>query len=85
MDYSTFSMNSNYYLLVRDFNGIATVLTKKLIDFQSISFDPNNMFLFGFSFGGQLVLEAGRRSGKRMIKQIDGIWKRCNQTKFQML
>lgn len=72
MDYSAFSMNSNYYSLVQDFNGIATVLTKKLNAFQAISFDPNNIYIFGFSFGGQLALEAGRRFGKMLIKQIDG-------------
>lgn len=72
MDYSTFSMNSNYYSLVKDFNGIATVLTKKLKDFQSIAFKPNDIFIFGFSFGGQLALEVGRRLGKPLIKQIDG-------------
>ncbi|KAG4068895.1 hypothetical protein HA402_005043 [Bradysia odoriphaga] len=72
MDYSVFSMNSNYYSLVRDFNGIANVLTKKLKDFQALSFVPNNIYMFGFSFGAQLVLEAGRRFGKMLIKQIDG-------------
>ncbi|XP_037034172.1 pancreatic triacylglycerol lipase-like [Bradysia coprophila] len=71
MDYSIFSMNSNYYALVRDFNGIANVLTKKLKDFQALSFVPNNIYMFGFSFGAQLVLEAGRRFGKKLIKQID--------------
>lgn len=72
MDYSSFSMNSNYYSLVQDFNGIVTVLTKNLKHFQAISFDPNNIYIFGFSFGGQLALEAGRRFGKMLIKQIDG-------------
>lgn len=72
MDYSVYSMNSNYYGLVRDFNGIATVLTNKLKEFGTFSFDPNNMYLFGFSFGGQLVLESGRRFGGKLIKQIDG-------------
>lgn len=72
MDYSFFSMNSNYYALVRDFNGIATVLTKKLKDFQANSFDPNDIYIFGFSFGAQLALESGRRFGNMLIKQIDG-------------
>lgn len=72
MDYSPFSMNSNYYALVREFNGIATVLTKKLKDFQAQSFVPDDIYMFGFSFGAQLALEAGRRFGKKLIKQIDG-------------
>lgn len=72
MDYSAFSMNSNYYSLVRDFNGIAMVLTKKLKDFQELLFVPNNIYMFGFSFGAQLALESGRRFGKMLIKQIDG-------------
>lgn len=73
MDYSTFSMTSNYSLLVDDFNGIATVLTKKLRTFKASPFLSNEIYVFGFSFGGQLALEAGRRLGKRFIKQMDGI------------
>lgn len=31
----------------------------------------NNGYLFGFSYGGQLATEAGRRIGYRRLKEID--------------
>lgn len=73
MDYYAFSSN-RYFGLVANFDGIAEMLTDKLRQFRDQSFEPSNMFLFGFSFGGQVALEAGRRFGERLIQQIDGIF-----------
>lgn len=72
MDYSAFSRNPNYFGLVTQFEDIVNVLTEKLRQFQRQSFDPQQTYMFGFSFGAQVVLEASRRFGKRLIKQIDG-------------
>ena len=72
MDYTYYSMNPNYFLLVTQFDGITEVLTNKLRQFQRLNFDPNNTFLFGFSYGAQMALEAGRRFGPRTIQSIDG-------------
>lgn len=72
MDYYIYSQNPNYFALVNQFDGIVEVLTNKLRQFKKENFDPNKMFLFGFSFGAQMVLEAGRRFGPKTIQQIDG-------------
>lgn len=71
MDYRELSRYSYLHLLA-NFDGIADALTRKLRDFRQQLFEPSKMYLFGFSFGGQLVLEAGRRFGERQIQQIDG-------------
>lgn len=71
MDYYEIARYS-YLHLLSNFDGIAEVLTDKLRQFRQQRFEPSRMFMFGFSFGGQLVLEAGRRFGERQIQQIDG-------------
>lgn len=72
MDYYEFS-RSHYFGLVSHFDGLAESLAQKLRQFLFEKFEPSKMFMFGFSFGAQLVLEAGRRFGeKQLIQQIDG-------------
>ncbi|XP_055708780.1 uncharacterized protein LOC129805004 [Phlebotomus papatasi] len=70
MDYTIYSAES-YFRLVRHFDAIAEVLTRKLCDLELIGLPPAVGFLFGFSYGGQLVSEAGRRVGPGRIKEID--------------
>lgn len=77
MDYSYFASEENYFRLVRHFDSIAEVLQEKLKDLQAVGYDPEKMYLFGFSYGGQLVVEAGKRFGPLRIKQIDSEW-RCD-------
>lgn len=72
MDYSVYSTQPDYKVLVSQFDGLAQVLTNKLKEFKLFGIHPKRMFLFGFSFGGQLSLEAGRRFGPRRIQRIDG-------------
>lgn len=72
MDYSTYSKNPNYFALVTDFYSICDVLINKLHQFVQEEFNPEKIFMFGFSFGAQLALEAGRRFGKKLIGRIDG-------------
>lgn len=71
MDYSYFAQEENYFRLVRQFDSLAEVLKTKLKDLQDVGYHPDNMYLFGFSFGGQLVVEAGKRFGTKKIKEID--------------
>lgn len=70
MDYFKYS-NLEYGRLVRFFEPIAEILTGKLHHLEWQGFRPENGFMFGFSFGGQLVSEAGRRFGSNKIKSID--------------
>lgn len=70
MDYSKYAAES-YVRLVRVFDPIAQILTMQLHLLDYMRFDMNNGYLFGFSYGGQLATEAGRRIGSRRLKDID--------------
>lgn len=72
MNYSAYSKNFNYFGLVADFSSIDDILVNKLNQLVQEEFNPDKIFIFGFSFGGQLALEAGRRFGKKLIGRIDG-------------
>lgn len=54
MDYSNFS-SSGYFDLTPHFHDISAVLTKNILSFDT----PENVVLFGFSFGARLVIDAG--------------------------
>lgn len=70
MDYSKQATES-YVRLVRIFEPIVQILTLQLFLLDYIGFDMNKGFMFGFSFGGQLAVESGRRLGNQRIKEID--------------
>lgn len=70
MDYSRYAAES-YVRLVRVFDPIAQILTLQLYLLDYMGFDMNNGYLFGFSYGGQLATEAGRRFGRKRLKEID--------------
>lgn len=70
MDYSAYAAES-YVRLVRVFDPIAQILTIQLHLLDYAGFDMDNGYLFGFSYGGQLATEAGRRIGLKRLKEID--------------
>lgn len=70
MDYSRYAAES-YVRLVRVFDPIAQILTLQLYLLDYMGFDMNKGYLFGFSYGGQLATEAGRRFGYKRLKEID--------------
>lgn len=72
MDYSYYSKVATEIALRQQFDQIAKVLTLKLHQFKTQAFVPAQIYLFGSGFGGQLVIEAGRDFGTRLIGQIDG-------------
>lgn len=72
MDYDQHAAES-FRRLVRNFEPIVQILTLQLLHFEYMGFDMNNGFMFGFSFGGQLVTEAGRRIGFERLSDIDSI------------
>jgi hypothetical protein len=71
MDYNNYSKSGDYFGLVGQFKPIASVLIKKLKDLNSLGFKYENGLLFGFSFGGHLVYEAGRSIGNSTLGEID--------------
>lgn len=73
MDYGKYAAES-YVRLVRLFEPIVQILTLQLFLLDYVGFDMNKGFLFGFSYGGQLATEAGRRIGNQRIKEIDSTY-----------
>lgn len=71
MDYAKYSVVQNYFTLVSQFQPLSTILLNKLIELESKGFDPKMGFLFGFSFGARLVMDAARKFGVQKIKEID--------------
>lgn len=61
LDYSHFALDAAYFRLVRHFDPLAAALTALLQQLQQIGFAFERGYVFGFSFGGQLAVEAGRR------------------------
>lgn len=72
MDYSNHSMVQDYFLLVKKFTLLSGVLVEKLYQLEAEGFNPDNLFMYGFSFGAQLVINAGNLYGDSRIAEIDG-------------
>lgn len=72
MDYSNHSIVSDYFNLVRKFIPISNVLLRKLHQLEDQGFNEDKMFLYGFSFGAQLVINSGILFGVNKIAEIDG-------------
>jgi len=70
MDYNVFAVEP-YPRLMKYFGAITNVLTQQLRLMETLGFIPDNGYMFGFSYGGQIVCEAGRRFGARKLKEID--------------
>ncbi|XP_058458321.1 uncharacterized protein LOC131434963 [Malaya genurostris] len=71
MNYTSFSQASNYLRLKRSFKDIQNVLKLKLDFLEQQGFDPNNGYLYGFSFGANLALGAAKDFGAKKIGEID--------------
>ena len=69
-------MVQDYFLLVKKFTLLSGVLVEKLYQLEAEGFNPDNLFMYGFSFGAQLVINAGNLYGDSRIAEIDGnhIW-----------
>lgn len=72
MDYDFFARKIDYLWLADQFRPIAAVLWKKLKQFEYEGFTDDNGYMFGFSFGSRLVIEAGYHFGVNRLKNIDG-------------
>lgn len=70
MDYGRYA-DKPYVRLYRDFNSLAEVLAGKLRQLERGGFRASSAFIFGFSYGGRLALEASQRFGPKKINQID--------------
>lgn len=71
MNYSRYSDLPNYFESISHFKPVSNVLLKKLIQLDSEGVSGDSIFMFGFSYGGRIVIEAGANFGPQKINQID--------------
>lgn len=69
MDYSKYSVVSNYFDLVANFAGISAVLLKKAMQIGNF----HQQYFFGFSFGSRLCIDAGLKITKQTNLSISGM------------
>lgn len=67
MDYSRYS-KTPYTSLATHFHALSRHLVRKI---RHVSDDYGNIFLYGFSFGARIALEAGTRLGYQVLERID--------------
>lgn len=67
MDYSVYSIVPNYFTLVADKVGITNVLLKKMQQTNRLQ----NVYCFGFSFGGRICPAAGKLAGIQALERMD--------------
>lgn len=74
MDYYAYSWDPSlmgYVNLTTHFDGISSVLTNKLRQFERQKFDPAKGYIFSMSFGSRLAINSGRDFGGR-LEGLDG-------------
>lgn len=71
MNYSYYSDNDNYFQVISHFEPISKLVTRKLRQLEADGVADENIFMFGFSFGGRIVIEAALNFGKKRIPSID--------------
>lgn len=71
MDYSKYSIG-DYGLLVSYFKFIRDALVNQLTLLEKYEYRPDRTYMFGFSYGAHLAMEAAFRYGPRRISRVDG-------------
>ena len=71
MNYSFYSDRLNYLESISFFKPVSNVLLKKLWQMENEGISGDSIFMFGFSFGGRIVIDAAVNFGKQKIHRID--------------
>jgi predicted alpha/beta-fold hydrolase len=71
MNYSHFSDDINYFKLISHFKPISQLVARKLNQLRLDGVSSDNIYMFGFSFGGRIVIEAALIYGPKEISSID--------------
>lgn len=71
MNFSRYSDKLNYFEVIQHFQPLAQLLTRKLRQLSVDGASSDKMFIFGFSFGGRIAVEAALNFGPKRIAQID--------------
>lgn len=71
-DYSPCVDFSNYIKTLTYFNITSAVITKKLNDMVNESISPDNIHLYGFSLGAQMMIKGAIDFGPDRVASLDG-------------
>jgi hypothetical protein len=73
VNWGKFSEETNYAKIVSDYlYGVSAVITSRLQHLEAEGVNPDDIFMYGHSMGGRLVIDAAINFGKGKIGQIDG-------------
>lgn len=73
MNWGNYSDKINYEEVVLvHWERVSEVLTRRLFKLESERVSPNDIYMYGHSLGGRLVIDAGLKFGEGKIFQIDG-------------
>ena len=71
MNYTYYSDTPNYFDLKQHFKPLTNLVTRKLHQIHDDGISSDCMFLYGFSFGGRIMIEAALQYGPGKISMID--------------
>ena len=71
MDYGLMAQIPHYFILAKHINKLAWILKFKLEELEYRGFEPADGYIFGFSLGGRIAIEAGRTFGHQRLGEID--------------
>lgn len=72
IQYSSCIDNNNYFNTLKKWKSVSILLTSKLNEMESQGIPAANIFIYGFSLGGRIAIDASISFGKRKIGLIDG-------------
>ena len=63
---------SNYFISLARWQSASAVITKKLFDMESEYINPRNIYMYGFSLGGRIIIDGAINYGTQKVGSIDG-------------
>lgn len=72
LNYSSCVNNNNYAATLAHWKSLSAMVTVKLNTMEKEGIIPDNIFMYGFSLGARIVIDAAINFGKQKIGMIDG-------------
>lgn len=63
---------SNYLVSLARWPSASAVITKKLYEMEYEHIHPKNIFMYGFSLGGRIIVDGAINYGTQKVGSIDG-------------
>lgn len=63
---------SNYLISLQLWPSASAVITKKLHDMENEQIHPENIYMYGFSLGGRIIVDGAINYGTKKVGAIDG-------------